>query len=116
MGLAEFDRASVEKAVERYATCVQALLAEKVDCIILGGVPISAQLGRERVMKLLRETEEKAGGRCDAPFESLFAAMNHLGLKTIVVASRWVEDVNQGVKAYIESGGFKVVGMTTRSQ
>jgi hypothetical protein len=49
MGLAEFDRASVEKAVERYATCVQALLAEKVDCIILGGVPISAQLGRERV-------------------------------------------------------------------
>jgi maleate cis-trans isomerase len=67
-------------------------------------------------VKLLRETEEKSGVRCDAPFESLFAAMNHLGLKTIVVASRWVEDVNQGVKAYIEAGGFRVVGMTTRSQ
>jgi hypothetical protein len=59
MGLAEFDRAAVEKALERYETCVQALLTKKVDCIILGGVPISAQLGRERVVKLLRETERK---------------------------------------------------------
>ncbi len=116
MGLTEFDRGAVEKAIEKYERCVAALLREKVDCIILGGVPISAQLGRERVVKMLRETEEKTGVRCDAPFESLFAAMKHLGLRTIAIASRWVEDVNRGVKAYIEAGGFKVVGMTTRGQ
>ena len=116
MGLTEFDRAAVEKAVERYEKCVQALLREKVNCIILGGVPISAQLGRQRVLKMLRETEEKTGVPCDAPFESLLAAMKHLGLKTIAVASRWVDDVNRGVKTYIEEGGFRVVGMTTRGQ
>jgi maleate cis-trans isomerase len=116
MGLSEFDRGSVEKAIERYEKCVAALLREKVDCIILGGVPISAQLGRQRVLSLLRGTEEKSGVRCDGPLESLLAAMKHLGLKSIAVGSRWVEDVNQGVRGYIEEGGCRVVGMTTRGQ
>jgi arylmalonate decarboxylase len=73
-------------------------------------------LGRQRVLGLLRGTEEKTGVRCDGPLESLLGAMKHLGLKSIAVGSRWVEDVNQGVRSYIEEGGCRVVGMTTRGQ
>ncbi|MGH7844630.1 MAG: hypothetical protein ACREQW_05615 [Candidatus Binatia bacterium] len=116
MGLTEFDRNAVEHALQRYQNCVDALMREKVNCIILGGVPISAQLGRRRVVSLLRETEDKTGVACDAPLEALLAAMNHLGLKTLTVASRWVDDVNRGLTSYLEDGGIRVLGMTTRGQ
>jgi len=116
MGLAEFDRNAVELAIQRYQQCVDALMREKVNCIILGGVPISAQLGRQRVVSLLRETEEKTGLPCDAPLEALLASMKHLGLKTIAIASRWVDEVNRGLKSYLEDGGVRVLAMTTRGQ
>jgi hypothetical protein len=37
---------------------------------VLGGTPVSAQLGRSRVLRLLKEAEEKTGIRGDAPLEA----------------------------------------------
>src|SRR5262249_57761819 len=105
-----------EKAAGNYWKCVDILAKQKVDLVIFSGAPISAMLGRTRVVELLRQTKEKTGIAADAPLEALIAAMNHLGLKTLTIGSRWAEPVNQAMIRYLEAGGIKVVGITKRNQ
>jgi maleate cis-trans isomerase len=116
LGIKDFTHDAVEAAIPNYWNCVNALAEEKVDVIVLGGTPVSAQLGRPRVVRLLREAEDKTGIRGDAPLESAIAAMQHLGLKKIAVGGRWTDSFNQAVIHYLEDGGLKVAGITKRNQ
>ncbi len=116
LGLENYTPESVEKALKNYWNCAQTLAREKAQVIIFGGAPVSAVLGRERVVELLRATEEKTGIPADAPLEALIAAMKHLGLKNLAVGSRWADAVNDAIVRYLEAGGIKVVGITKRNQ
>ncbi|HEU4345403.1 MAG TPA: hypothetical protein VFU31_27945 [Candidatus Binatia bacterium] len=116
LGLQNYTPEGVEKAIGNYWNCVERLAREKADVIIFGGVPISAVLGRPRVVDLLRQTKEKTGVPADAPLEALIAAMDHLRLKTLAVGSRWADAVNDAIVGYLEAGGIKVVRITKRNQ
>lgn len=116
LGLENYTAEGVEKALRNYWNCVEILATEKAQVIIFGGAPVSAVLGRPRVVDLLRETEEKTGIPADAPLEALIAAMNHLGLKRLAIGSRWANVVNQAIVRYLEAGGINVVGTTERNQ
>src|SRR4029450_4808448 len=104
------------KALANYWKCVETLANEKAQVIILGGAPVSAALGRKRVVDLLRQTTEKTGIPTDAPLEALIASMKHLGLTKLAVGSRWADPVNDAIKRYLEAGGIEVVGITKRNQ
>jgi maleate cis-trans isomerase len=116
LGLDDYAPQAVEKAVSNYWDCVDALVKEKVNVIVLGGVPISVRLGRPRLRELLAETKQKTNVEVDAPLEALIAAMNHLGLKTVAVGSRWADDVNNAIIRYLKDGGIAVAGITKRNQ
>ena len=116
LGLENYTKEGVEKAIRNYWTCVDRLVKEKVDHIIFSGVPISAMLTRPRVVDLLRETKERTGVSADAPLEALIAAMNHLQLTKLAIGSRWADPVNDAIKRYLEAGGINVVGITKRNQ
>lgn len=116
LGLENYTKEGVEKAVKNYWTCVERLAKEKVDHIIFSGAPISAMLTRPRVLDLLGETKEKTGISADAPLEALIAAMRHLGLKKLAVGSRWADPVNDAIIRYLDQGGIQVVGITKRNQ
>ena len=116
LGLADYAPEAVELCVSHFWECVDALVQEKVDVIILGGVPISASLGRSRVLDLLSATRQKTGIIADAPLEALIGAMNFLGLKTLSIGSRWADSINRGIIEYLARGGIEVVGITKRNQ
>lgn len=116
LGLENYTKEGVERALGNYWPCVERLARERVDHIIFSGAPISAMTTRPRVLQLLRETNERTGIPADAPLEALIAALNHLGLKKIAIGSRWADPVNDAIKAYLEAGGIDVVGMTKRNQ
>ncbi len=116
LGLDDYAPEAVEKAIGNYWDCVHKLVQEKVDVIVLGGVPISVRLGRPRLRELLAETKEKTGIPADAPLEALIAAMKHLALKKVVIGSRWGDNVNQALIRYLQDGGVEVVGITKRNQ
>jgi maleate cis-trans isomerase len=116
LGLENYTPEGVEKAIGNYWNCVDELAKEKADVIIFGGAPISAVLGRPRVVDLLRQTKEKTGVPADAPLEALIAAMRHLGLKTLAIGSRWADAVNEAMIRYLEAAEIKVVGITKRNQ
>jgi maleate isomerase/arylmalonate decarboxylase len=116
LGLENYTEEGVEKAIGNYWTCVENLARERADFIVLGGAPISAVLGRERVLDLLRKTKEKTGISADAPLEALIAAMKHLGLSSLTIGSRWADKVNDAIVRYLEAGGIKVICITKRNQ
>ena len=116
LGLDDYAPEAVEKAISNYWDCVHALVQEKVDVIVLGGVPISVRLGRPRLRELLAETKAKTGIPADAPLEALIAAMNYLGLKKVVIGSRWGDNVNEAIIRYLQDGGVEVAGITKRNQ
>jgi arylmalonate decarboxylase len=116
LGLDDYAPEAVERAISQYWECVDLLVQEKVNVIVLGGVPISVRLGRPRLRALLAETEEKTGVPTDAPLEALIAAMKHLGLKSVAIGSRWGDNVNQEIIRYLQDGGVEVAGITKRNQ
>ena len=79
LGLENYTQEGVDKAIKNYWSCVDRLVKEKVDHIVLSGAPIAAVLTRPRVLQFIRETKEKYGIPVDSPLEALIAAMKHLG-------------------------------------
>jgi arylmalonate decarboxylase len=116
LGLKDYGVEEVESAIENYWRCVELLVREKADVIVLGGVPISAQLGRARVLQLIAQTKERFGVTLDAPLEAVLSGVKHLGLKSIAIGSRWGEETNRAVTRYLEAGGVNVAGITERGQ
>jgi maleate cis-trans isomerase len=116
LGLEDYAPEAVERCIARFWQCTEALAQEKVDIMVLGGVPISVRLGRPRLLELLGAATEKTGIAMDAPLEALIGAMNFLGLKTVAVGSRWGDSVNRAVIEYLKEGGIEVAGITARNQ
>jgi arylmalonate decarboxylase len=116
LGLENYTPEGVEKALGNYWNCVETLARERAQVIVFGGAPVSAVLGRERVVDLLRQTTEKTGVPADAPLEALIAAMKHLGLTKLTVGSRWADRVNDAIVSYLRDGGIEVVAITKRNQ
>jgi len=116
LGLENYTQEGVDKAIKNYWSCVERLVKEKVDHIVLSGAPIAAVLTRPRVLQFIRETKEKYDIPVDSPLEALIAAMKHLGLTKLAVGSRWADPVNNAIVRYLNEGGIEVVGITKRNQ
>lgn len=117
LGFHEFTPEAIEDVLTRNLwRCVDALAGEQVDCINLRGVPVSAQLGRDRVLEILRQIEERTGIRANAPLEAMAAALTHLGASKISIGSRWGDKQNLPLVRYFEACGIEVAHVTTGNQ
>src|SRR5581483_3851948 len=94
LGIRDYGKDDIDEAIARFRECVDDLVAEHVDCIVLGGAPISAQLGRTRVRELLDEVQQRHGIPAYAPLEAMIAGLEHLGSRRVAIASRWADEVN----------------------
>lgn len=117
LGISDYTTEGVEEAIGgRYWTCVDTLVQKKAESINLGGVPISSQLGRPRVLRLIEETQEKTGLPADSTNEAIIAALGRLGVEEIAVASRWASQLNQALTDYFAHAGIKVASITSEGQ
>jgi len=74
--------------------------------VVLTGVPVSAALGRERVLGMIAEAPRRTGAPLDTDLEAIAAAARHLGVKRAALATRWHQPLNK----YLKSAGVEVVG------
>lgn len=116
LGVKDYTPEGVEQAMGRYWSCVDHLVEQRVQRLTFAGVPLSAQLGRPRVLRLLQETRQRTGLTADAANESIIAALEHLGASSVAVASRFADQVNAGIVAYFEAAGLRVPAITRRDQ
>jgi arylmalonate decarboxylase len=105
-----------ERVNNRYWICVEALVREGAQSITLAGFPIASQLGRARVLELQKQTAEKTGVMADSHAEATVAALEYLGTKRIAIASRWADELNKRLTAYLSEAGIEVLAVTSANQ
>lgn len=116
-GLEEhLEAGEVDQAKANYWKAVEQLKNEKVDVVIIGGFPVSANFGRAAILDLIQGTKERYGLPATSPAEAFLASMKHLGLRTVAVGSRWVDELNKKLVQYLADGGIEVKAISSRAQ
>jgi len=116
LGIRDYTSEGVEEAMARYPDCVRDLVSRGAQRVCLNGIPISVQLGRTRVLELIETSSKNFGVPGDAAGEAAVAAMQHLGVRTIAVGSRWADEVNDALIQYLADAGIDVLAITSRGQ
>lgn len=116
LGLRDYTKEDVEQAMSRYWACVDELASREVQCVVLAGVPVSAQLGRQRVLDLLAETTRRTGLPADSAIEAIIGALNRLGLDRLAIGSRWAHQLNQAMTRYLAEAGIEVIYVNSAGQ
>lgn len=111
--ISDYTKSGVEEAIgERYWRCVDDLVKQGAQSITLAGLPVSSQLGRPRVLALIKETASKTGVIADSHAEATIAAMRHMGMRRIAIASRWSPELNEKLVGYLTAADFEVLTVT----
>ena len=116
LDIPDYTKEGVEGAITRFPACVDELIAQGAQRIMIAGLPVSSQLGRTRVLKLLAETTQRTGVAADGQGEATAAAFKHLGARRITIASRWSDELNKALVQYLTEAGLEVLAITTRGQ
>jgi len=114
LGVMALNQSEYDAAVARLKSAVDEMVKRRVDAIIQAGVPLSAQLDRPRVRELLSETQQRTGLVADAAIEVIIDALQHLGASRVAIASRFADQVNQRLVAYLADAGIAVPAITRR--
>jgi len=115
--ISDYTTEGVDEAIRaRYWTCVDELVKQGAASITLLGLPIASQLGRTRVLELQEETRRRTGVFADSHAEATIDAMRHLGMRRIAIASRWSDELNRKLTAYLTSADFEVLTVTSAGQ
>lgn len=109
LDLSEYSLDSVESQLPPFYSALDLLTKKRVDRIALSGVPIAAAMGRPRMLAMLKEANERTGIECDTDLEAHIAAMQRLGIQKLAIGSRWSNEVNSALTAYLASAGIEVV-------
>jgi len=116
LAISDYTPEGVEEAIGRYWDCVDRVKQEGAQRIVLGGVPISSQLGRSRVLHLLQQTQSKTGLPADSTNEAIIAALAFLGIDEIAIASRWADQLNRAMSNYLTLAGIEIGSVTSEGQ
>lgn len=115
--ISDYTIEGVHEAIQqRYWGCVDQLMKQGAQSITLAGFPIASQLGRPRVLELAEETARKTGVTADSHAEATVAALRHLGANRIAIASRWSEQLNNALVAYLTHANIEVLAITSVGQ
>jgi maleate cis-trans isomerase len=100
-----------EKAINDLEAALSVFVAEEVDVILLAGITLATQRGyraEEEIIKSLTQTLKRP---VTSAMSANAEALKHLKAKKVVIATAYLEKINQAVKRYFEDAGFEVLGI-----
>jgi maleate cis-trans isomerase len=112
--IADYTIAAVEHQMPTFWKHVEELAKAGANRVVLTGVPVSAALGRERVLSMIAEAKKMAGVELDTDLEAIAAAALHVGAKRVALATRWHDGLNDAVAGYLKLAGVEVAGRKAR--
>lgn len=112
LNLRSFSAEGVETAMTEFWRVFDFLAARRVDRIAQGGIPITARMGRARVLELLAEGRRRYDVPVSADIEDAIAGLHAVGAKRIAVAAKWEPTLMDDVKRYMNEAGFEVTSLT----
>jgi maleate isomerase len=100
------------KAIDALEAGLGIFVAEECDAILLGGITLGTQRGYEAEQEVVAKLSHCIGLPISTGMNATAEALKHLNAKTIVIATAYMEKINQAVKRYYEDAGFSVLGIT----
>lgn len=102
----EFDR-----AIESLESSLSVFVAEEADCILLAGITLAVQRGYRAEEELVARLTQRLGFPVSTSLRANAEALRHVGAKKIVIATAYLERINEALRRYFEDAGFEVPGI-----
>jgi maleate isomerase len=101
--------ADLERQLQRIEEAAADLVDNKCDSIIIGGSPLFTKLGYGSDVEMGRKLTAKFGVPISAGITGEIEALRALSIRQLVVATPHEDTLNERMKAFLESSGFKVL-------
>lgn len=101
-----------QRAVEAIRDGALTLKGEGADVIVVAGTPLATLRGRGNERPFVAELERLTGLPSITALGASVLAMERLGVKKIAVLTPYRDELNQGLKRYLEDSGLAVMTLT----
>ena len=101
-----------DKAINALERGLGIFNAEECDAILLGGITLGTQRGYRVEQEVVEKLSQSVGLPVSTGMNASVEALKHLKAKSIVIATAYMEKINEAVKRYYEDAGFQVSGIT----
>jgi maleate isomerase len=101
-----------DKAIHALERGLGIFNAEECDAILLGGITLGTQRGYRVEQEVVEKLSQSVGLPVSTGMNASVEALKHLKAKSIVIATAYMEKINEAVKRYYEDAGFQVSGIT----
>jgi maleate isomerase len=99
------------RAIDALEAGLGIFTAEECDVILLGGITLGTQRGYRIEQEVVGRLSSRIGLPISTAMNASVEALRHLNANSIVVATAYLEKINQAVKRYYEDAGFSVLGI-----
>ena len=113
LDLKSFTREGALGAIDAFWPAFDFLVERGVDRISQGGIPVSAPVGRRRILTLLEEAARRSSIPTSADFAEAIDALRALGVRRVAVAAKWDDALMRAVSDYLADAGIETVGLTS---
>jgi maleate cis-trans isomerase len=99
------------RAISALEADVGIFKAEECDVILLAGITLGTQRGYQAELEVVRRLSEHISIPVNTVMNASVEALKNLNVKSIVIATAYMENINQAVQRYYEHAGFRVLGI-----
>ena len=100
------------KAIDALEKGLGIFTSEECDAILLGGITLGTQRGYAAEQEVVAKLSECVGLPISTGMNASVEALKNFKAKSIVIATAYMEKINQAVKQYYKDAGFEVLGIT----
>ena len=115
LGLDEFTLEDVERVFKPLDRQLDMLVERDVDIISQTGVPLPCVIGLQAHDALLAHIEDYTGRPATSQLNNVIEALQHLGLKKVIVANKWTDKMNATLEEFLDRAGISCVGVYNKS-
>ena len=115
IGLREFTRAGVERALAPLDEWIDMFVDRRVDLIMQSGIPVGLLLGIEAHDVLIERIAARSGKPATSSMLAVPAAARNVGITKVVAANRWPKENNATLARFFEREGIEMVGVASEA-
>lgn len=103
--------AEFNKAIDALSTGLGIFAAEECDAILMGGITLGTQRGYAGEREIVGELSRQVGLPVSTAMGATVEALQHLQVRSTVIATAYKETINQAVAQYYQGGGLQVLAI-----
>lgn len=102
----------IDRAMQNYLPSAELLVDADVDVITFGATTLSLYQGKGYALEVEEEISERTGLPAVATAASVRRAFDAMGIESVVVATPYIDELDQAVVDFYEGHGIEIIDLT----